>query len=73
MDKKTKTKRSIGPAGASIVSDDGMRIKTKNKTKKEKEKEEIIERFANGGEVSINNSPNSGLITTKGFGASKAT
>ena len=69
MSKKTKTKRAIGPVGASIVSDDGMRIKTKNK----KEKEEIIERFADGGEVSINNSPNSGLITTKGFGASRAT
>ena len=25
---KSETKRSIGPAGASIVSDDGMRIKT---------------------------------------------
>ena len=69
MSKKTKTKRATGPAGASIVSDDGMRIKTKNK----REKEEIIERFADGGEVSMNNSPNSGLITTKGFGASRAT
>jgi len=27
-----ETKRSIGPAGASIVSDDGMRIKTSPKT-----------------------------------------
>ena len=73
MSKKTKTKKSIGPAGASIVSDDGMKIKTKTKNKKEREREEIIERFADGGEVSINNSPNSGLITTKGFGASRAT
>ena len=69
MGKKTKTKRSIGPAGASIVSDDGMRIKTK----KSKEKEEIIERFAGGGEVAMDDSPNSGLITTKGFGASRKT
>ena len=69
MGKKTKTKRSIGPAGASIISDDGMRIKTKNK----REKEEIIERFAGGGEVHMDDSPNSGLITTKGFGASRAT
>ena len=35
MGKKTKTKRSIGPAGASIVSDDGMRIKTKKSKEKE--------------------------------------
>ena len=78
MGKKTKTKRSIGPAGASIVSDDGMRIKTK----KSKEKEEIIERFADGGEVKgymgggevhMDDSPNSGLITTKGWGKSRAT
>ena len=26
MSKKTETKRSTGPAGASIVSDDGMKI-----------------------------------------------
>ena len=69
MGKKTKTKRSIGPAGASIVSDDGMRIKTKNK----REKEEIIERFEYGGEVTMDNSPNSGMITTKGWGKSRAT
>ena len=92
MGKKTKTKRSIGPAGASIVSDDGMRIKTK----KSKEREEVIERFAGGGlaeataklkakgfedggmvvkdkVVAIDTSPNSGLITTKGFGAGRKT
>ena len=69
MGKKTKTKRSIGPAGASIVSDDGMRIKTK----KSREKEEIIERFEYGGEVTMGDSPNSGMITTKGFGASRKT
>ena len=92
MNKKTKTKRSIGPAGASIVSDDGMRIKTK----KSKEREEVIERFAGGGlaeataklkakgfkdggmvvkdkVVAIDTSPNSGLITVKGFGASRRT
>jgi hypothetical protein len=36
MGKKTKTKRSIGPAGASIVSDDGMRIKTKKSREKKR-------------------------------------
>ena len=92
MSKKTKTKRAIGPVGASIVSDDGMRIKTK----KSKEREEVIERFAGGGlaeataklkakgfedggmvvkdkVVAIDTSPNSGLITVKGFGAGRRT
>ena len=92
MEHKSKTKRSIGPAGASIVSDDGMRIKTK----KSKERVEVIERFAGGGLaeataklkakgfseggavvkdkiVAIDKSPNSGLITQRGFGASRRT
>ena len=52
MEHKSKTKRSIGPAGASIVSDDGKRIK-----------------LAKGGSVKKKNK----MITTKGFGASRAT
>jgi|8_EtaG_2_1085327.scaffolds.fasta_scaffold274557_2 hypothetical protein len=50
--KAKTTGRSIGPAGASIVSDDGKRIK-----------------LAKGGSVKKKNK----MITTKGFGASRAT
>ena len=34
MEHKSKTKRSIGPAGASIVSDDGTKIKLTGQQKK---------------------------------------
>ena len=38
MEHKSKTKRSIGPAGASIVSDDGTRMKLSEKDRKLVEK-----------------------------------
>jgi hypothetical protein len=63
---KKETKRSIGPAGASIVSDDGKRIKSKAKGG-------MIKGYMGGGEVHMDDSPNSGMITTKGFGASRKT
>ena len=37
-DKTPKTKRSIGPAGASIVSDDGMKLKSAGRKSKEAKK-----------------------------------
>ena len=85
MGKKTKTKRSIGPAGASIVSDDGMRIETKKIAKvkdgglMEATAKLKAKGFSEGGAVvkdkivSIDKSPNSGLITVKGFGAGRRT
>ena len=60
------TKRSIGPAGASTVSDDGKRMITRAKGG-------MVKKYMGGGEVHMDDSPNSGLITTKGFGASRAT
>ena len=127
------TKRSIGPAGASIVSDDGTKIKLTGQQKKliekalkrmgddagtfmttitevvgkkgmgpagqrvrEMKKDKKIAKAKGGGlmeataklkakgmkeggmvvkekVVSIDKSPNSGLITTKGFGAGRRT
>ena len=52
---KKETKRSIGPAGASIVSDDGKRIKTAN--------------LAKGGIVKKKSSRT--RIAKKGFGIAK--
>ena len=77
---KSKTKRSIGPAGASTVSDDGTRMKTfaggglaeataKLKAKGMKDGGMVVKEKI----VAIDTSPNSGLITTKGFGASRRT
>ena len=61
-----ETKRSIGPAGASTVSDDGKRMITRAKGG-------MVKGYMGGGEVHMDDSPNSGLITTKGFGASRKT
>ena len=125
MNEKTKTKRSIGPAGASIVSDDGKFLKLANELKgasSDSEKLKIYKKLSDvlgevkgipsdadmkmlkksvpgakagglmeataklkakgmkeGGMVvkdkvvAIDTSPNSGLITTKGFGAGRRT
>ena len=133
MEHKNKTKRSIGPAGASIVSDDGTKIKLTGQQKKliekalkrmgddagtfmttitevvgkkgvgpagqrvrEMNKDKKVAKVKGGGlmeataklkakgfedggmvvkdkVVAIDTSPNSGLITTKGFGASRRT
>ena len=133
MEHKSKTKRSIGPAGASIVSDDGTKIKLTGQQKKliekalkrmgddagtfmttitevvgkkgvgpagqrvrEMNKDKKVAKVKGGGlmeataklkakglkeggmvvkdkVVAIDKSPNSGLITTKGFGASRRT
>ena len=133
MEHKSKTKRSIGPAGASIVSDDGTKMKITEQDKKlikkamerigneagtflstaielagkkgvgpagqrvsEMKKDKKVAKAKDGGlmeataklkakgmkeggmvvkekVVAIDKSPNSGLITTKGFGASRRT
>ena len=133
MEHKSKTKRSIGPAGASIVSDDGTKIKLTGQQKKliekalkrmgddagtfmttitevvgkkgvgpagqrvrEMNKDKKVAKVKGGGlmeataklkakglkdggmgvkdkVVAIDKSPNSGLITTKGFGAGRRT
>ena len=133
MSKEKETKRSIGPAGASIVSDDGTKIKLTGQQKKliekalkrmgddagtfmttitevvgkkgmgpagqrvsEMKKNKKVAKAKGGGlmeatarlkakgmkeggmvvkdkVVSIDKSPNSGLITTKGFGAGRRT
>ena len=133
MEHKSKTKRSIGPAGASIVSDDGTRMKISEKDRKavqkalrrmgddagtfmttitevvgkkgvgpagqrvrEMNKDKKVAKAKGGGLmeatarlkakgmkeggmvvkdkiVSIDTSPNSGLITVKGFGAGRRT
>ena len=133
MEHKSKTKRSIGPAGASIVSDDGTKIKLTGQQKKliekalkrmgddagtfmttitevvgkkgvgpagqrvrEMNKDKKVAKAKGGGlmeataklkakgmkeggmvvkdkVVAIDKSPNSGLITTKGFGAGRRT
>ena len=133
MKHKSKTKRSIGPAGASIVSDDGTKIKLTGQQKKliekalkrmgddagtfmttitevvgkkgvgpagqrvsEMNKDKKVAKVKGGGlmeataklkakgmkeggmvvkdkVVAIDKSPNSGLITTKGFGAGRRT
>ena len=133
MEHKSKTKRSIGPAGASIVSDDGTKIKLTGQQKKliekalkrmgddagtfmttitevvgkkgvgpagqrvrEMNKDKKVAKVKGGGlmeataklkakgmkeggmvvkdkTVAIDKSPNSGLITTKGFGAGRRT
>ena len=133
MEHKSKTKRSIGPAGASIVSDDGTKIKLTGQQKKliekalkrmgddagtfmttitevvgkkgvgpagqrvrEMNKDKKVAKVKGGGlmeataklkakglkeggmvvkdkVVAIAKSPNSGLITTKGFGAGRRT
>ena len=133
MEHKSKTKRSIGPAGASIVSDDGTRMKLSEKDRKlvekamermkgdagtflatitevvgkkgvgpagqrvrEMNKDKKVAKVKGGGlmeataklkakglkeggmvvkdkVVAIDKSPNSGLITTKGFGAGRRT
>jgi hypothetical protein len=61
-----ETKRSIGPAGASTVSDDGKRMITRAKGG-------MVKGYMGGGEVHMDDSPNSGMITTKGWGKSRAT
>ena len=133
MEHKSKTKRSIGPAGASIVSDDGTKIKLTGQQKKliekalkrmgddagtfmttitevvgkkgvgpagqrvrEMNKDKKVAKVKGGGlmeataklkakglkdggmvvkdkVVAIDKSPNSGLITVKGFGAGRRT
>ena len=125
MEHKSKTKRSIGPAGASIVSDDGKFLKLANELKgasSDSEKLKIYKKLSDvleevkgipsdadmkmlkksvpgakagglmeataklkakgmkeGGmvvkdkTVAIDKSPNSGLITQRGFGASRRT
>ena len=133
MEHKSKTKRSIGPAGASIVSDDGTKIKLTGQQKKliekalkrmgddagtfmttitevvgkkgvgpagqrvrEMNKDKKVAKVKGGGlmeataklkakglkdggmvvkdkVVAIDKSPNSGVITTKGFGAGRRT
>ena len=125
MKHKSKTKRSIGPAGASIVSDDGKFLKLANELKgasSDSEKLKIYKKLSDvlgevkgipsdadmkmlkksvpgakagglmeataklkakgmkeGGmvvkdkTVAIDKSPNSGLITQRGFGASRRT
>ena len=133
MEHKSKTKRSIGPAGASIVSDDGTKIKLTGQQKKliekalkrmgddagtfmttitevvgkkgvgpagqrvrEMNKDKKVAKVKGGGlmeataklkakgmkeggmvvkdkTVAIDKSPNSGLITVKGFGAGRRT
>ena len=57
------TKRSIGPAGASIVSDDGKRIK-------EMAKGGEVKKYMGGGSVHKNKNK---MLTTKGWGASRKT
>ena len=61
-----ETKRSIGPAGASTVSDDGKRMITRAKGG-------MVKGYMGGGDVHMDDSPNSGMITTKGWGKSRAT
>ena len=63
MQDKNKTKRSIGPAGASIVSDDGKRIK-------EMAKGGEVKGYKKGGSVNKNKK---NMITTRGWGASRKT
>ena len=117
MSKKTETKRSTGPAGASIVSEDGKRIKNTSQPRKDavqkiiddaikaygggnqairkliKQVEIIkedktgqalgpagkrVKEMAKGGEVKKYKKggavkKKNKMITTKGFGASRAT
>ena len=61
-----ETKRSIGPAGASTVSDDGKRMITRAKGG-------MVKGYMGGGEVHMDDSPNSGMITQRGWGASRKT
>ena len=60
---KKQTKRSIGPAGASIVSDDGKRIITRAKGG-------MVKKYMGGGSVHKNKNK---MATTKGWGASRKT
>jgi len=58
VDEVTKTKKKLGNPKAKVMEVAGGGL---------------IERFEYGGEVTMDNSPNSGMITTKGFGASRKT
>jgi len=60
---KQQTKRSIGPAGASTVSDDGKRMITLAKGG-------MVKKYMGGGSVHKNKK---NMITTKGWGASRKT
>jgi hypothetical protein len=72
-----QTKRSIGPAGASTVSDDGKRMITRAKggMVKKYSKGGEVKGYMNGGEVEVamDDSPSSGMITQRGWGASRKT
>ena len=72
-----ETKRSIGPAGASTVSDDGKRMITRAKggMVKKYSKGGEVKGYMDGGEVEVamDDSPSSGMITQRGWGASRKT
>jgi hypothetical protein len=61
-----ETKRSMRPMGASTVSDDGKRMITRAKGG-------MVKGYMGGGEVHMDDSPNSGMITQRGWGASRKT
>ena len=63
MQDKNKTKRSIGPAGASTVSDDGKRMINRAKGG-------MVKKYMGGGSVHKNKK---NMITTRGWGASRKT
>ena len=58
-----ETKRSIGPAGASTVSDDGKRMITRAKGG-------MVKKYMGGGSV---HKKKNKMLTTKGWGASRKT
>ncbi len=74
---KKQTERSIGPAGASTVSDDGKRMITRAKggMVKKYSKGGEVKGYMDGGEVEVamDDSPSSGMITQRGWGASRKT
>ena len=71
---KLKPKKRSNRDEAIMLAEKQRRIRAKNKDKPMGKKDGgMVKGYMGGGEVHMDDSPNSGMITTKGWGKSRAT
>ena len=71
---KLKPKKRSNRDEAIMLAEKQRRMRAKNKAKPMGKKDGgMVKGYMGGGEVHMDDSPNSGLITTKGWGKSRAT
>ena len=71
---KLKPKKRSNRDEAIMLAENQRRMRAKNKAKPMGKKDGgMVKGYMGGGEVHMDDSPNSGMITTKGWGKSRAT